>query len=145
MKESTNPAPEFYFELSTHGELINFQEVDGMPLEVALRNNLKADDNPFKFRLPSLPKGNLTLKNGKAQANSKFMRLASGQPPAEGENPRGNMALTLKDNKGRALLGWMLYNAKPIQNTATKAGSKNQEIEIQNLELRYSFYTFSKK
>ena len=42
---------------------------------MALRNNLKEGDNPFKFRLPNLPKGNqVVLKKGKTSVGSTFLK-----------------------------------------------------------------------
>ena len=145
MTQNSDSPQEFYFELSADGEQTTFEAVDGMVTHVALRNNLKAGDNPFKFRLPTLPKGNLNLKNGKPQANSKLLQWASGKQVEEGtENPRRNVELSLKDASGKSLLEWKFFNAKPVQNTMNTGDAKNPAA-IQNLELGYSFYTFNKK
>lgn len=145
MTQPSNSPQEFYFELSADGEQTTFEAVDGMVTHVALRNNLKAGDNPFKFRLPAMPKGNLNLMNGKAQANSKLLQWASGKV-AEGEveNQRRNVELSLKDAKGKSLLEWKFFNAKPIQSNMASSDANNPGA-IQNLELGYSFYTFNKK
>jgi phage tail-like protein len=146
MTQNSNSPQEFYFELSADGEQTTFEAVDGMVTHVALRNNLKAGDNPFKFRLPAMPKGNLNLKNGKAQANSKLLQWASGQvPEGETENKRRNVELSLKDANGKSLLEWKFYNAKAANHQLGASEEKSSIASIQNLELAYSFYTFTKK
>ncbi|MFT5103958.1 MAG: phage tail-like protein [Candidatus Latescibacterota bacterium] len=146
MTQNSNSPKEFYFELSADGEQTTFEAVDGMLTPVVLRNNLKAGDNPFKFRLPSMPKGNLNLKNGKANANSKLLQWASGQQLEEGvENPRRNVELRLKDASGKALLEWNFFDAKAANHQLDASERKSPTATIQNLELAYSYFTFTKK
>jgi len=146
MTQNSNSPQEFYFELSADREQTTFESVDGMITHVALRNNLKAGDNPFKFRLPAMPKGNLNLKNGKAQTNSKLLQWASGQVTEEGtENQKRNVELSLKDANGKSLLEWKFFNAKVANHQLGASEGKSTTTNIQNLELAYSFFTFTKK
>lgn len=138
---------EFYFELSANGENTNFQEVEGVSTEVVLRNNLKAGDNPFKFRLPNLPNRNrVVLKKGKCKTGSKLLQWGTQEGNPEGRPEKGKALLTLKDANGRALIEWTLFSAYPGLAQYTPAADKKSNIsEIENLELNFSFFTFSKK
>ncbi len=145
MNEST---AEFYFELSANGEQTNFREVDGISTEVVLRNNIKEGENPFKYRLPSLPKSRkLILKKGQTHTGSKLMQwCAGGQNKEENSIPdRSTVALRLKDTNGRSLVEWTLHSAYPVHSNTSKPDSKTAETEIADLELAFSFFTFSKK
>lgn len=148
MKQPYPTASDFYFELSANGEQTSFKEAVGISTEVVLPRTLKEGENPFKYRLPSMPKtGNLVLKNGRSQQNSKLMQwcVSSQNPTAEAPLDKSKVALHLKDASGKSLLEWTLYNAYPVNNHATDSKSKTKETEIQDLELAYSFFTLSKK
>jgi len=141
------PSP-FHFELSANGEQTTFQKVDKMSTEVVLPRTLKAGENPFKYRIPSLPKnGSLLLKNGQITNASKLQQwCAHCENPSE-EHPfqKNNVALHLKDAQGNSLLEWTLYNAHPLAAKAAKDSEKNSEASNQDLILAYSFYTLAKK
>lgn len=142
------PTAEFYFELSANGEQTNFEKVEGVSTEVTLRNNLKEGENPFKFRLPSLPKNRkLVLKNGRTPAGSKLIQWCAGNQSEEenGIPDRSTVVLLLKDAKGKSLLEWKLHRAHPVQSTIKASKSKFAKTEIADLELAFSFFTFSKK
>ena len=65
MKQTSYPPTEFYFQLSANGEQTPFLKVEGISTEIALEESLKEGENPFKYRLPSIPiGGKLILKNG---------------------------------------------------------------------------------
>ena len=148
MKQPYPTASDFYFELSANGEQTSFKEAVGISTEVVLPRTLKEGENPFKYRLPSMPKtGNLVLKNGRSLQNSKLLQWcnASQNPTAEAPLDKSKVELHIKDANGKSLLEWTLYNAYPVKNTAGAAKSKSNETEIQDLELAYSFYTLSKK
>ena len=137
---------EFYFELSANGEQTSFAEVEGVSTEVALRRNINPGENPFKFRLPSLPKTNyVVLKKGTTKPGSKLLQwCAQGMNP-EANPERSRATLCLKDAKGKPLLEWTLYNAYPKQSHSSPPKSKAAQTEIQDLELGYSFFTLAKK
>lgn len=137
---------EFYFELSSNGEKTNFQEIEGVSTEVALRNNLKDGDNPFKFRLPNLPKGNkLVLKKGQAYVGSSLLQWADQANNQDNKLEKSKASLTLKNAKGKSLVEWTLFNAFPGQSKMAETEKKATVAEIENLELNFSFFTFSKK
>ena len=137
---------EFYFELSSNGEKTNFQEIEGVSTEVALRNNLKEGDNPFKFRLPNLPKGNnLVLKKGETNVGSALLQWADQAKDQENKLEKSKASLTLKDSKGKSLIEWTLFNAFPGQSKVTAKEKETTVSKIENLELNFSFFTFSKK
>lgn len=142
---NASPA-EFYFELSANGEQTSFQEVEGVSTEVALRRNINPGENPFKFRLPSLPKtNNVRLKKGRSTAGSKLMQWCAQCNNPDAKPDRNRAMLTLKDAKGKSLLEWTLYNAFPKQSHAVKPNAKSAVTEIEDLELGYSFFTLAKK
>jgi phage tail-like protein len=137
---------EFYFELLSNGEKTNFQEIEGVSTEVALRNNLKDGDNPFKFRLPNLPKGNkLVLKKGQTNVGSTLLQWADQAKNQENKIKKDKASLTLKDAKGRSLVEWTLFNAFPGPSNMAATYKKTTVTEIENLQLNFSFFTFSKK
>ena len=148
MKSPTITPAEFYFELSANEEQTIFQAVEGVSTEVALKNILKEGENPFKYRLPSLPKtGNLLLKNGRSKRGSKLIQwCAANQNKEEGTSSnKSRVALHLKDARGKSLLEWTLYNAYPGKINLSASKYKGRETAIEGLELAYSFFTLSKK
>ena len=138
---------EFYFELSANGEQTNFQEVEGLSTEVALRNNLREGDNPFKFRLPNLPNRNkVVLKKGQSNIGSKILQWVPQDGNTEAKPEKNKALLTLKDTNGKAWIEWTLFSAYPVRSQSSPvAGHGSNVSEIANLELNFSFFTFSKK
>ena len=137
---------EFYFELSSNGEKTNFQEIEGVSTEVALRNNLKEGDNPFKFRLPNLPKGNkIVLKKGKTSLGSSLLQWTDQAKQQDNKPEKGKASLTLKDNNGKSLVEWTLFNAFPGHSKMAATDKRATVTEIEDLQLNFSFFTFSKK
>jgi len=148
MKQTSYPPTEFYFELSANGEQTPFLKVEGISTEVALEDSLKEGDNPFKYRLPSMPKGgNLILKNGRAKKGSKLMQWCASNMNNEAGTPvnRSNVALQLRDTKGRPLVEWTLHNAYPVNNHVSHQRFRSKEALIEDLELAFSFFTVSMK
>ncbi len=145
MKESSASAPQFYFELSANGEQTPFQEVVDLPTAITTRVQLKEGENPFKYGIPSLPKGGITLKHGKASKSSKLMEwcAACANPEGDQRAQRAKVNLALKDSKGKELVNWTLFNARPVSNKTTSLGAKDRLADIE-LELDYSFYTLAK-
>lgn len=148
MKSNSTTPSEFYFELSANEEKTPFLSVEGVSTEVALKNILQEGENPFKYRLPSLPKtGNLILKHGHSNRNSKLIQWCiANQNLEESVAPsKARVALHLKDAKGKSLLEWTLYNAYPGKMNLSEGRSKGKAAQIEGLELAYSFFTLSKK
>ncbi len=148
MKKTSYPPTEFYFELSANGEQTPFLKVEGISTEVALEDSLKEGENPFKYRLPSMPKsGNLILKNGQAKKGSKLMKWCAASMNKEENTPvqRSNVALHLKDTKGRSLVEWTLHNAYPVDNKSSAKKSRAKVTLIEDLELAFSFFTVLRK
>ena len=146
MNTSPQQRPEFYFELSANGEQTTFTEVEGMVTDVALRNNLQAGDNPFKFRLPSIPKGqHLVLKNGKASQNSKLGQWCAEANNPEVQTPKNKATLRLKDAQGNALVEWDLHSAHPIHSKTAPPTTKDAPQQWEQVDLAYSFFTLHKK
>jgi phage tail-like protein len=142
---NSSPA-EFYFELSANGEQTSFQEVEGVSTEVVLPGNLRPGENPFSFRLPSLPKtNNLVLKHGKAKTGSKLLQWCAQAKNSESKVEKSRATLTIKDKAGKPLLEWTLFSACPKNSKVGASGSKSAETVIEDLELAYSFFTLSKK
>jgi len=148
MKHTSYPPKEFYFELSANGEQTPFLNVEGISTEVALEDSLKQGENPFKYRLPSIPKtGNLVLKNGRAKKDSKLMKWCAASMNVEASAPvnPSNVALHLKDTKGKYLVEWTLHNAYPVNNKVSDQRSRAKVTAIEALELAFSFFTVSRK
>ena len=137
---------DYYFELSANGEQTTFEMVDGVSTEPALKHALQPGDHPFKYRLPSLPKSDrIILKNGKASPGSRIMEWF-GRPEEEQEAPeKSRVILYLKDSQGKPLVEWTLHNAYPMSHHTQKLDSKIPTTVIDDLEVGYSFYTFSKR
>jgi len=148
MKQTSYPTTEFYFQLSANGEQTPFLKVEGISTEVALEESLKEGENPFKYRLPSIPKGGkLILKNGRAKKGSKLMQWCAKNMNNEAGTPvnLSNVALHLKDTRGRSLVEWTLHNAYPVNNHVATQKSRTKVSLIQDLELAFSFFTVSRK
>lgn len=148
MKSASETSPQFYFELTANDEHIPFKEVEGVSTEVALKHILKDGENPFKYRVPSLPKSNhLVLKNGITKKDSKLMQWCAAHQNPTAENPAGRSraVLQLKDAKGNSLLEWTLFNAYPVSNHISNEKGKSKDTGIDDLELAYSFFTLTRK
>lgn len=146
MATTSQQTPEFYFELSANGEQTTFAEVEGIVTDVALRNNLQAGDNPFKFRMPSIPKGqHLVLKNGKTSQNSKLSQWCADANNPEVQTPKNRATLRLKDTKGNSLVEWDLHSAHPLNSKTTAPKAKEAPQQWEELDLAYSFYTLNRK
>ncbi len=144
MNPAENSPSPFHFELSANGEQTTFKEVAGMVTEVVLKNSLKQGENPFRYRIPSLPKGNLELKGGTTQANSKLMQWCSACQNPEEPTPKSNATLRIKDAQGKSLVEWTLHRAHAVNNKAANA-KEHPGTQIESLELGYSFYSLTKK
>ncbi|MDC8004647.1 phage tail protein [Aureisphaera galaxeae] len=142
MNPAENTPSPFHFELSANGEQTTFQAVDGMVTEVVLKNSLREGENPFRYRIPSLPKGNLQLKNGSTQPNSKLLQWCAVCQNPEEATPKSDATLRLKDAKGNSLVEWTLHKAHAVSN---KSGQGTGNGKIESLELGYLFYSLDKK
>ena len=148
MKQTSYPPTVFYFELSANGEQTPFLKVEGMSTEVALEDSLKEGENPFKYRLPSMPKGGkLILKNGRAKKGSKLMKWCAANMNKEAGSPvnRSNVTLHLKDTRGKSLVEWTLHNAYPVNKHVSVQRSRAKGVAIKDLELAFSYFTVSRK
>ena len=136
----------FYFELSANGEHTRFNAVDGVSTTVTLPGNLSQGDNPYKYRMPSLPKSrHLVLKHGESSDSSKLMQWCAQCENPEAAPERSKAMLTLKDSAGKPLVEWTLYNAYPQQSKSVKPNPKSANRTIEDLQLGYSFYTLNRK
>jgi len=134
----------FYFELSLLGEKTDFQEVENVSTSVALRDLIRPGENPFKYRIPSLPKGRkLILKKGFCKPDSKLLSwMNSG---AENKPGRERAVLALKDDNGNVLIEWTIFGSLPAGGKAEKDYSKAGLTGIETLALDYGFYTLNLK
>ena len=147
MKQESNSEAEFYFDLSSNSEHIPFQQIEGVSTRVAAPASVKEGENPFKYRLPSLPKTRgLVLKNGRSKGASKLAQWCASVKDKNtlSRDDKNTLLLQLKDAKGKSHLEWTLYGAYPVQHKG-RAITKSKEVEIEDLELAYSFYALSKK
>jgi phage tail-like protein len=137
---------DFYFELSANGEQTSFETVDGVSTEPVLKHALLPGEHPFKYRLPSLPKTkSIVLKKGKSVSGSKLMQWCTPNSEEGNAPKKGQVLLYLKDASGKPLMEWTLHNAYPLNHHAKKEAGKLPATVIEDLELGYSFYTFSKR
>ncbi|MBX2828959.1 MAG: phage tail protein [Flavobacteriaceae bacterium] len=146
MNPAENSPSPFHFELSANGEQTRFQAVDGMATEVVLKNSLNEGENPFRYRIPSLPKGNIQLKKGTTQAGSKLLQWCAACQNPDEATPKSNATLRLKDASGKSLVEWTLHRAHAVSNQSGGAGNgKTPGANIDSLELGYSFFSLAKK
>jgi phage tail-like protein len=147
MKQQSNPEAGFYFDLTSNGDHISFQQIEGVSTRVAAPASVKEGENPFKYRLPSLPKTRgLVLKNGHPKGGSKLSQWCASVKDKKTitREDKSMLLLQLKDAKGKSHLEWTLYGAYPVRHLVSSA-SKSKEVEIEDLEIAYSFYALSKK
>lgn len=134
----------FFFELNLFGEKTDFQAAEDVSTSVALRDLIKPGENPFKYRIPSLPKGRrVKLKKGYCKPDSKILGIIN--PDAQSSSERHRAALCLKDDNGNSLVEWTLFGVQPVGGKAEKDYSKAGLTAIEDLELSYGFYTLSLK
>jgi len=142
MSQSTST--KFYFELNILGEQTDFQGVEHVATTVALRDLIKPGDNPFKYRIPSLPKGRkITLKKGVCKPDSRVLDWMN--PSADSDKEKDRATLCLKDDNGNILVEWVLFGARPEGGQAAKDFSKAGLTAIEKLDVSFGFYTLKLK
>lgn len=140
-----NSSSNFYFELSVNGETTAFEQVEGVNTEPTLKHVLQPGEHPYKYKIPSFPKGQLNLGNGKWQPNSKLQAWCSEAKDQDVPTSKQRVKVCLKDQQGKEWLEWTLHNAYPVSEEVAPAAAKNAPQQLNKLGLAYSFYTLNKK
>ena len=149
-RRSQNPSRKqasFVFQLSfgsrEHNDLISFQEVSGIDMEMSTEEVEPGGENRFKHRLPGTVKyNNLVLKRGLASKGSTLYNwvMQTLESGFASKIITKNVTISLLDASGKVLMSWDFISAYPVKWEVSNFKSAENELAIETLELAYDFF-----
>jgi phage tail-like protein len=141
--QSTNlwPMPKFHFQVKWDSEVMSFQEVSGLQIEMEELKYRAGDNKSFGvMKMPGMMKvGNVTMKKGVYKGDNKFwvwfneikMNTIKRKP----------ITISLLDEAGSPTMVWTLLNAFPIKITSTDLKAEGNEVAIETIEIAHEGLT----
>ncbi|OIJ44091.1 phage tail protein [Massilia timonae] len=137
------PLPKFYFEVKWDSEVMSFQEVSGLQVEMEELKYRAGDSKSFGvMKMPGMMKvGNVTMKKGVYKGDNKFwdwfneikMNTIKRKP----------VTISLLDETGAPTMVWTLLNAFPIKITSTDLKAEGNEVAIETIEIAHEGLTIA--
>ena len=137
------PLPKFYFEVKWDSEVMSFQEVSGLQVEMEELKYRAGDSQSFGvMKMPGRMKvGNVTMKKGVYKGDNKFwdwfneikMNTIKRKP----------VTISLLDETGAPTMVWTLLNAFPIKITSTDLKAEGNEVAIETIEIAHEGLTIA--
>ena len=137
------PLPKFYFEVKWDSEVMSFQEVSGLQVEVEELKYRAGDSKSFGvMKMPGMMKvGNVTMKKGVYKGDNKFwdwfneikMNTIKRKP----------VTISLLDETGAPTMVWTLLNAFPLKITSTDLKAEGNEVAIETIEIAHEGLTIA--
>lgn len=137
------PLPKFYFEVKWDSEVMSFQEVSGLQVEMEELKYRSGDSKSFGvMKMPGMMKvGNVTMKKGVYKGDNKFwdwfneikMNTIKRKP----------VTISLLDETGAPTMVWTLLNAFPIKITSTDLKAEGNEVAIETIEVAHEGLTIA--
>ncbi|MDY0973393.1 phage tail protein [Massilia sp. CFBP9012] len=137
------PLPKFYFEVKWDSEVMSFQEVSGLQIEMEELKYRAGDSKSFGvMKMPGMMKvGNVTMKKGVYKGDNKFwdwfneikMNTIKRKP----------VTISLLDETGAPTMVWTLLNAFPIKITSTDLKAEGNEVAIETIEIAHEGLTIA--
>jgi phage tail-like protein len=144
-KQSTTvwPLPKFSFQVKWDSEVMSFQEVSGLQVEVEELKYRAGDSKSFGvMKMPGMMKvGNVTMKKGVYKGDNKFwvwfneikMNTIKRKP----------LIISLLDETGAPTMTWTLLNAFPLKITSTDLKAEGNEVAIETIEIAHEGLTIA--
>ena len=144
-KQSTNlwPLPKFSFQVKWDSEVMSFQEVSGLQVEVEELKYRAGDSKSFGvIKMPGMMKvGNVTMKKGVYKGDNKFW--AWFNEIKMNTIKRKPVTISLLDETGAPTMTWTLLNAWPLKITSTDLKAEGNEVAIETIEIVHEGLTIA--
>lgn len=137
------PIPKFHFQVKWDSEVMSFQEVSGLQIEMEELKYRAGDSKSFAvLKMPGMMKvGNVTMKKGVYKGDNKFwvwfneikMNTIKRKP----------ITISLLDETGAPTMVWTLQNAWPIKITSTDLKAEGNEVAIETIEIAHEGLTIA--
>jgi phage tail-like protein len=137
------PIPKFHFQVKWDSEVMSFQEVSGLQIEMEELKYRSGDSKSFTvMKMPGMMKvGNVTMKKGVYKGDNKFwvwfneikMNTIKRKP----------ITISLLDETGAPTMVWTLQNAWPIKITSTDLKAEGNEVAIETIEIAHEGLTIA--
>ncbi|WEF34302.1 phage tail protein [Pseudoduganella chitinolytica] len=137
------PIPKFHFQVKWDSEVMSFQEVSGLQIEMEELKYRAGDSKSFTvLKMPGMMKvGNVTMKKGVYKGDNKFwvwfneikMNTIKRKP----------ITISLLDETGAPTMVWTLQNAWPIKITSTDLKAEGNEVAIETIEIAHEGLTIA--
>jgi phage tail-like protein len=137
------PLPKFYFQVKWDSEVMSFQEVSGLQVEVEELTYRAGDSKSFgKMKMPGMMKvGNVTMKKGIYKGDNKFWTWFN--EIKMNTIKRKPVTISLLDEAGEPTMVWTLLNAWPIKITSTDMKSDDNAVAIETIEIAHEGLTIA--
>ena len=137
------PLPKFYFEVKWDSEVMSFQEVSGLQVEMEELKYRAGDSKSFGvMKMPGMMKvGNVTMKKGVYKGDNKFWDWLN--EIKMNTIKRKPVTISLLDETGAPTMVWTLLNAFPIKITSTDLKAEGNEVAIETIEIAHEGLTIA--
>ena len=137
------PMPKFYFEVKWDSDVMSFQEVSGLDVEVQPIEYRHGDNPVFStIKMPGIKKyGNITMKKGVFVKDNKFWDWLN--QIKMNTIKRIPITISLLDESGAPTMVWTLTNAWPTKITGTDLKSDGNEVAVETIEIAHEGLTIA--
>ena len=137
------PMPKFYFQVKWDSNVMSFQEVSGLDVEVQPIEYRHGDNKAFStIKMPGIKKyGNVTMKKGVFKGDNKFWDWLN--EIKMNTIKRIPVTISLLDESGAPTMVWTLTNAWPTKIQATDLKSEGNEVAIETIEIAHEGLTIA--
>ena len=137
------PMPKFYFEVKWDSDVMSFQEVSGLDVEVQPIEYRHGDNKVFStIKMPGIKKyGNITMKKGVFAKDNKFWDWLN--QIKMNTIKRIPITISLLDEAGAPTMVWTLTNAWPTKITGTDLKSDGNEVAVESIEIAHEGLTIA--
>lgn len=137
------PLPKFYFEVKWDTNVMLFQEVSGLDVQLEEIKYRHGDSKNFSaIKMPGLKKvGNVTMKKGIFKADNKFWLWFN--EIKMNTIKRVSITISLLDEAGAPTMVWTLANAWPTKITGTDLKAEGNEVAVESIEIVHEGLTIA--
>lgn len=142
------PATGFYFKIEVAGITDtsdnSFKEVSGLDVEQGSEKLVEGGVNDYTWELPTqVNAGKLVLKRGVCSTKSSLITWVEDTIKTDYSTPitLKNIIVKLFDEKGAPMITWTFNDARPVKYSVGDFDSIKNEILVETMEFKYTFYT----
>ncbi|GAB5417897.1 MAG: hypothetical protein Crog4KO_23550 [Crocinitomicaceae bacterium] len=142
------PATGFYFKIEVAGITDtsdnSFKEVSGLEVEQGSEKLVEGGVNDYTWEVPTqVNAGKLVLKRGVCSTKSGLITWVEDTIKTDYSSPitLKNIIVKLFDEKGSPMITWTFNDARPVKYSVGDLDSMKNEILVETLEFKYTFYT----